>query len=358
MAPEKAVKKEKRTSLATLDFDDAVRAAIAVIKAGRTPFLEGQPGCGKTATAKVIWKKLDLDGMITITPTMHNALDLRGFGYVEDIKNSEGMIVGKQTRFAQSCILPSSGRWLVFVDELPDCPKHEQSGFYQLVLEKRIGEHILPPGCVVMAAGNGVTHRAAANVMSTALRTRLTTLKMAPTTESVCKYALESKWHPLVISFMRSYDKAVNGFDPDDFAGGCTPRDLEIISNLENQGWPDGNNESPLSLSLCEGNLGTLYGQKYNGHRRISIPDPGLAIKDPANAKIDYPKDVMYAYLAAVAQRATPQNFPKIAEYGKRLGDVFDSVLMTDCLVANKEIAHTEIFDKWYKSNEHRLIAY
>lgn len=212
---------------------------LAIIKASRqaiesgglaiVPLMLSQPGVGKTSIAKQIAQKLKYDSLIVITPTMHNALDLRGLPEVKEGK----------TKFAASDILPESGRHLILIDELPDCPVHEQSGFYQLLLDRRLGEYILPEGCDIIAAGNDETHGACANPLSTAIKTRVAICHVKSDLEQSVKYAIQNNWHPRVIGFMRACPQALSGFNQDDFAAGSTGRGLQQLSQLEKSGVPD-----------------------------------------------------------------------------------------------------------------------
>ena len=48
----------------------------------------------------------------------------------------------------------------LFLDELPACAPDVQKAFYSLLLERRLGEHALPAGTWVVAAGNRMQDRA------------------------------------------------------------------------------------------------------------------------------------------------------------------------------------------------------
>jgi hypothetical protein len=62
---------------------------------------------------------------------------------------------------------------VLFLDELPACPPDIQKAFYSLLLERRIGEHKLPAGTWVVAAGNRADDRALVRTMSSALVNRV-----------------------------------------------------------------------------------------------------------------------------------------------------------------------------------------
>ena len=66
----------------------------------------------------------------------------------------------------------------LFLDELPACAPDVQKAFYSLLLERRLGEHALPAGTWVVAAGNRMQDRALVRSMSSALVNRVTILHL------------------------------------------------------------------------------------------------------------------------------------------------------------------------------------
>src|ERR1700745_1175015 len=71
-------------------------------------------------------------------------------------------IVGERSVFCPPRILlPERPEpFCLFLDELPACAPDVQKSFYSLLLERRLGEHALPPGTWVVAAGNRMQDRA------------------------------------------------------------------------------------------------------------------------------------------------------------------------------------------------------
>jgi MoxR-like ATPase len=87
-------------------------------------------------------------------------------------------IIGERSVFCPPrVLLPEDGRpFCLFLDELPACAPEIQKAFYSLLLERRLGEHPLPPGTWVVAAGNRAEDRALVRAMSAALVNRVTIL--------------------------------------------------------------------------------------------------------------------------------------------------------------------------------------
>jgi MoxR-like ATPase len=84
-------------------------------------------------------------------------------------------IVGERSVFCPPRILlPEKPEpFCLFLDELPACSPDIQKAFYALLLERRLGEHALPPGTWVVAAGNRTTDKALVRQISSALVNRV-----------------------------------------------------------------------------------------------------------------------------------------------------------------------------------------
>ena len=89
-------------------------------------------------------------------------------------------IVGERAVFCPPRILlPETPEpFCLFLDELPACAPDVQKAFYSLLLERRIGEHALPPGTWVVAAGNRAEDRALVRPLSSALLNRVIVLNV------------------------------------------------------------------------------------------------------------------------------------------------------------------------------------
>ncbi|MGE0603416.1 MAG: AAA family ATPase [Xanthobacteraceae bacterium] len=89
-------------------------------------------------------------------------------------------IIGERSVFCPPrVLLPENPEpFCLFLDELPACAPDVQKAFYSLLLERRLGEHALPKGTWVVAAGNRMQDRALVRAMSSALVNRVTILHL------------------------------------------------------------------------------------------------------------------------------------------------------------------------------------
>jgi len=63
-------------------------------------------------------------------------------------------------KWLEPAMLPTDGRGILFFDELTSAPPLQQATAYQVTLDRRIGEYVVPDGYFIMAAGNNQTDRA------------------------------------------------------------------------------------------------------------------------------------------------------------------------------------------------------
>src|SRR6516225_5293592 len=84
-------------------------------------------------------------------------------------------LVGERSVFCPPrVLLPEQPEpFCLFLDELPACAPDVQKAFYALLLERRLGEHPLPSGTWVVAAGNRAADRALVRSLSSALVNRV-----------------------------------------------------------------------------------------------------------------------------------------------------------------------------------------
>jgi hypothetical protein len=97
----------------------------------------------------------------------------------------------------------------LFLDELPACSADVQKAFYPLLLERRLGEHPLPSGSWVVAAGNRTEDRALVRDLSAALVNRLFLLQVRVDAEEWFRWAQRQNLREEVVSYLRHMPEAL-----------------------------------------------------------------------------------------------------------------------------------------------------
>jgi len=141
-------------------------------------------------------------------------------------------IVGERSVFCPPRILlPEKPEpFCLFLDELPACAPDVQKAFYSLLLERRLGEHALPAGTWVVAAGNRLQDRALVRAMSSALVNRVTILQLRIDVEEWLGWAQRSGVRAEIRSFIATVPDALMRPVPADPVPFSTPRAWTLLS--------------------------------------------------------------------------------------------------------------------------------
>jgi hypothetical protein len=141
-------------------------------------------------------------------------------------------IVGERSVFCPPRILlPENPEpFCLFLDELPACAPDVQKAFYSLLLERRLGEHALPKGTWVVAAGNRLQDRALVRAMSSALVNRVTILQLKVEADEWLAWARRNRIRKEIVSFIAAVPDALMRPVPADPLPFSTPRAWSLLS--------------------------------------------------------------------------------------------------------------------------------
>ncbi len=141
-------------------------------------------------------------------------------------------IVGERSVFCPPRILlPERPEpFCLFLDELPACAPDVQKALYSLLLERRLGEHALPKGTWVVAAGNRVQDRALVRSLSSALVNRVTILNLRVEAGEWLAWAKANGVRADVVSFVTYMPDALMRPVPAEPQPFSTPRAWTLLS--------------------------------------------------------------------------------------------------------------------------------
>src|SRR5262249_57509913 len=101
------------------------------------------------------------------------------------------------SRFCPPSMIARRDPYCLFLDELNACSHEVQKAFYSLILERRIGEYVLPEGAIVIGAGNRSQDSAIVKPMSSALLNRMVHVHLTVSHRDWLAWAGASGIHPL-----------------------------------------------------------------------------------------------------------------------------------------------------------------
>jgi MoxR-like ATPase len=165
-------------------------------------------------------------------------------------------IVGERSVFCPPRVLlpENAGKFCLFLDELPACAPDVQKAFYSLLLERRIGEYLLPEGTWVVAAGNRAEDKALVRTISSALVNRVLILNVRIDVPEWLAWA-QSGVRGDIIAFIEENPEALLRPVPDKPVPFSTPRAWASLSRALDLVSQRGKLTGPLVRALAVGRV-------------------------------------------------------------------------------------------------------
>jgi len=314
------------------------------------PMAWGDPGLGKTEIHETVAKELGDLGRDLIDPTddtgrwelvyadmqTRDPADLAGMPWVEN---------GRAIRCRPDW-LPTQGRGILFLDELPACGIANMNIAAMLIRDHRIGEHRLPPTWMITCAGNHQHNRAGTTTMPTHVRNRLLHFTIeADANTWATTWASKRGISPMVVAYNRyRANDFHHRFSPTENAF-PSPRSWAMTDRVLRLGLPE-----RLEQECIAGAVGGPARADFDGFREIhkTLPDPDAILANPDNAPLPDNPMTYYALMGALACRATQANFDNLVRYLERLPEQeFSVVCVLDATARDEALMLTHGYQRW-----------
>ncbi len=362
----KTVKQNSGIGNISLTPKEIVQFIECSIRANQPIFLWGPPGVAKSALVKKVAKKMGM-GLIDFRALMRDVVDLNGIPMASED--------GRYTKWLRPGFLPEEGnpqfedKGIFFIDELNAAPPSMQAVCYQIVHDRRAGEHELHPGWIPIGAGNNDTDGAVTSRMPTPLKSRFVHLQIRMTEEKngIRNLENQSQWaedwiewgrdeggiHPLVIAYHRftggmdlyAFNKTAQTFP-------CL-RTWEFVSNILKAGI-GGNMLFPmLSGAIGEGHSAKFYAFVQDA---AELPDIEEVLKNPETTPIPTDGGRKYALVCALSSKLIGMEgkdfskaYPQAMKFVSRLDADFQVCVVEDVYKGGKkdEVKKQKSFQEW-----------
>lgn len=330
-----------------ISIETAALCLIENLKADKPTMMWSAPGVGKSSVVHQIVEKKRAEGkrygLVDFRALLRDPVDLRGLPSIVDGK----------AKWLVPDDLPQVERdgeeGILFLDEINASSPTMQAACFGLILERKVGDYVLPPAWRIVAAGNRQSDRAAAQKMPTALENRMSHLNIEPDVQAFSHYVIDHG-HPVELSaFIRFRSNLLHKMDGSKGMGFPSPRSwIQAGKSI--------NAPAALRPILIAGDVGEDAANEFEGFLRVfhSLPSIDSVIMDPDGAKVPGPTEVSarYAIASALATRAEPTNLDNILRYMKRMDREFTTALITDATRRDVSLTHTAAFGRWAIENQ------
>jgi hypothetical protein len=265
----------------TAKASDVKPIVLRAMNVNRPIFLWGAPGIGKSELVADMAESGELGKCLVIDMrlALMEPTDLRGYPFRNPETNT--------MEWAPPCDLPTEEQAaqydtiILFLDELNSAPPSVQAAAYQLILNGKIGQYVLPKNVRIVAAGNRETDRGVTFRMTSPLANRFRHINMEVNFLDWQKWAINNDIHPDVIGYLSFSKGDLFDFDPKSSSQSfATPRSWTFVSEmLAHQGF-DGADAYQQKLEIA-GAIGEGMAIKFVEHRKIAskLPNPSEIIE-------------------------------------------------------------------------------
>jgi MoxR-like ATPase len=301
----------------------------------------GACGVGKSQLVAQVADDLDFE-FLDVRAVQLDPVDLRGLPRIKD----------DQTQWVPPKFLPTAGKGILFLDELTSAPQMTQAGCYQLVLDRKLGEYVLPGGWVVIAAGNPASERGVHFSMPRPLRNRFVHLELEADLNDWCKWAVGAGVRPEIIAFLRFKPDLLHTADATSDANAWpTPRSWEMASNVlrgiaNRQKTTFLSGASEFEAQLLDGTVGPAAAAELIAFLRLfrQLPSIDEILLNPETALLPAETSAQIAIATALGRAMTDNSVARGLKYLDRMPTEMRVMAMRDAAARDTAITHTPEF--------------
>lgn len=275
----------------------------AAVRRKRPVMIWGPPGVGKSDIVESIVTDLVATGkkakLYDMRLSMCEPTDIMGIPYYNQDTGTMA--------WAPPALLPKASdnedydQVVLFLDELNGAAPAVQAAAYQLILNRRVGEYVLPDNVAVVAAGNRDTDKGVTYRMPKPLANRFVHFEVKVHFDDWAEWATDNGVLADVVGYLTAKKNDLFKFDaksPDHAFP--TPRSWVFVSDLLKDS--DEFNEGELT-DMIIGTIGQGTALSFSAHRKTSalLPDPSLILKGKVKELKTKELSAMYSLATSLA---------------------------------------------------------
>jgi len=319
-----------------------------LIETGRSIFLWGDPGIGKSDLVRATASQLGIE-LVDLRLNIYDPTDLKGYPTIAGTGKSQAM------RFIPPAILPTKGKGIVLLDELPSAPPAVQAAAYQLVLDRKLNEYTLPEGWAVIAAGNHARDGGVHYALPAALANRFIHIEMECDAQDWDFWAASNGISPLTRAYIRFNAGALH--DPGQRKSGMafpTPRSWSYADAIIRQNYSAREEAELLKGTVGEG-AAIDYASFIAAARELPTIDDIL--KAPATAPLPRTPGARYAVTTLLERQADTKNIEACMTYITRLDVEYQAAFAVSISRIKRELMASKSMVAWCMANQAVIFA-
>ncbi len=263
-------------------------------------WFHGEPGCGKSQGMEAAVKDAGAQ-LIDFRLGQYDTVDFKGYPEVDRDTNTTVWRMASTLPFVGNPRFDPDQTKVVFFDEADHGTEQVQGITYQIVQERRVGEHVLQPNTHICLAGNRKSDKGVGGRSFKPLNNRNTHFEVGPDAKAWCQWAASAPRIPgELIAFLSFREPLISNFDPKSpepaFA---TPRTWEKVGKF----FTNPRLSDNLRSASIEGSVGVAAAAEFIGFCKVIKDMPSIADieANPRTIDISGKPEVRWAVAVGIA---------------------------------------------------------
>jgi hypothetical protein len=242
----------------------------------------------------------------------------------------------------------------LFLDEQPQANDDVNKVAAELMLDRRVGNYQLPPGVIVVAAGNREKDRSGARKTMAFIQNRIADIEIEPNKDALIDWMEKNGIHHSIISFTEAHAAIVlSDKVPEKSGAFCSPRSICRLSPyIDTMGME-------MFTEFAAGAIGEGSAAQFIAHLRVvdELPSYAEVIAKPKTCKIPEKPDACYATMRMISSNIDGPTAVAAFEYLSRVGREFQASALRHTVRRTPQIVQHPAFASWLRGNVKLLEA-
>lgn len=242
----------------------------------------------------------------------------------------------------------------LFLDEQPQADDDVNKVAAELMLDRRVGDYQLPPGWIVVAAGNREQDRSGARKTMAFIQNRIADIEITPSKDALVDWMERNGIAHQIISFTEAMPAVVLAEKiPEKPGPFCTPRSICRLSPyLDTM-------STEMFTEFAAGAIGEGAAAQFIAHLRVvdELPSYAEIVAKPKTCKVPEKPDAAYATMRMISHNIDGQTAVQAFEYLSRMGKEFQASALRHTVRRTPQIVQHPQFATWLRSNTKLLEA-
>jgi MoxR-like ATPase len=326
----------------------AVKSSLKhLVERQRPAFIWGPPGAGKSDVVASVAEDMGVE-LRDVRLNLMDPVDLKGFPVVK------GTGKNQQMAFVPPDFLPTKGKGILFLDEMNSAPQSVQAAAYGLILNRRLGDYVLPDGWAILAAGNRSGDRGVVNTMPSPLANRLVHIDFEVDVDDWFEWATVAGVSDITRAFIKFRPGLLHSFNPaTNERAFPTPRSWHFVDDVTQS-----NLTPDIEFELIKGTVGEGAAAEYLAFARTAkdLPSVEEILLNPDTAPIPSEPAGKYAVCTMLDRKTTPNSIGRMLQYIERMTPEFQVLYVKSAVTANRALTKTKEFISWTVQHQDILV--